>query len=146
MASLRSVKARLDATRGLKCFDCFEWRCRMSITRRRLDVDGHFRDPERPVRSIVFGSISRFTPRKLRVKPRCQMCVYPAGHTCISRRGERTRSSEEAVRIHGSQRNRSRSETANAYRIFFPCIFSAWMCKISIHGYYIIKGEKLTTN
>lgn len=31
--------SRPDATRGVKCFDCFEWPCRMSIMRRRLDVD-----------------------------------------------------------------------------------------------------------
>lgn len=32
--------SRPDSTRhGVKCFDCFEWRCRVSITSRRLDVD-----------------------------------------------------------------------------------------------------------
>lgn len=61
----RCEASRPDSARhGVKCFDCFEWRCRMSITHRRLDVDtGHFR-----IRSVPFGALcadqSRFTPRK----------------------------------------------------------------------------------
>lgn len=44
-----------------KCFDCFEWRCRLSITRRRLDVDDHFR-------SIVLRSI--WMPRSVQNRAR----------------------------------------------------------------------------
>lgn len=37
----RCEASRPDPARdtGVKCFDCFEWCCRMSITRRRLDVE-----------------------------------------------------------------------------------------------------------
>ena len=47
VATMRQGQARRATP---KCFDCFEWRCRLSITRRRLDVDDHFR-------SIVLESI-----------------------------------------------------------------------------------------
>lgn len=40
VATMRQGQARRATP---KCFDCFEWRCRLSITRRRLDVDDHFR-------------------------------------------------------------------------------------------------------
>lgn len=51
VATMRQGQARRATP---KCFDCFEWRCRLSITRRRLDVDDHFG-------SIVFESICLHT-------------------------------------------------------------------------------------
>lgn len=56
-----------------KCFDCFEWRCRLSITRRRLDVDDHFR-------SIVLRSI--WMPRS--VQNRARSHPYLLGETGLA--------------------------------------------------------------
>lgn len=57
VATMRQGQARRATP---KCFDCFEWRCRLSITRRRLDVDDHFR-------SIVLRSIRM--PRSVQNRP-----------------------------------------------------------------------------
>lgn len=67
-----------DATRGVKCFDCFECRCRMSIMRRRLDVD-----------TGTFGSGASRSEHCARIN-------------LDSRRGNRTQTAIPDVSIHGT--------------------------------------------
>jgi len=109
--------SRPDSTRhGVKCFDCFEWRCRVSITRRRLDVD-----------TGTFGS-------------RASRSEHCARINLDSRRGNRTQSAIPDVSIRGTHAypdaekgltrqwrscshswlrgNRSWNRAANAYQVF----------------------------
>lgn len=83
--------SRPDSTRhGVKCFDCFEWR--VSITCRCLDINTGTSNPERPVPSIVLGSISIHAAETVRkVRYRC-VYLWDTRIHCVSRRRERTHS------------------------------------------------------
>lgn len=119
---------------GVKCFDCFEWRCRMSITRRRLDVEtGTFESGACPVQRALCSDQSRNSARKPCAKPRQTRMCLPAGHTCIHRGrcGERTRSTVKKpsafMAARGRRGNRSRRggdgpERALIKRVTLPYI------------------------
>lgn len=91
--------SRPDATRGVKCFDCFEWPCRMSIMRRRLDVDtGTFESGASRFKHCA--RINLDSRRGNRTQIAVPDVSISAGHTCIPTHRKDSLDGEEAVCIH----------------------------------------------